>query len=278
LNDDTKERLQQLDRAFFLALDSKTTKVSLSNTTLTDRLEPTLPVTQHAPSHPFADATVGERSRQKKDHGNHTTTVRTTRFCAICKAPLKSWLVTSFCPQCQPAPLNSKTTSEQNHSIASDDLVSPQERSRSVGGLTASFASRALMGAQWIATHISIALVFIRYLFEKLFNFANRLLAITREIAIRIGVALVFIRQMLEKFSKLHFGLWALLGCTLTLAIVWLRNTQSGGSGFNSHTGGEAVTGIMFGILMKYLLRLLMKYPKWSLGFGSFCLYMEYFR
>lgn len=238
LSDSIQERLQQLDRAFFLAVDSKTTKVALSNTTLTDRLEPKLPVTPQPTVDPSVNAAVEDHAHTEKKNGNLTTTGRTTRFCAICKAPIKSLLAASFCPQCQPAPWNSKITSEQNHSIASDDLVSAHERSRAVGGLTVSFASRANSAARWIA--------------------------------IRIGITLRFVLGLFGQFARLHFGLRAFLGGVLGVAAVWLLNMLGGGPGLTNNAGSNAIfVGVLFGILMKYRW--------WLFGLVGIFLFERYF-
>jgi hypothetical protein len=235
LSDNTKERLQQLDRAFFLALESKNTKAALTNTTLTERLEPTLPVTQPATSAPSMAEAVEGRGHPKNGRSNLTTAAPTTKRCASCKAPIEGWLVTSFCRQCQPPRV--KNTSARNHSIASEDLVSPQERSRSVGGVTASFASRVLSGTGWFATSL--------------------------------GTASVFVLRIFKKFSSLHLWLRALLGGTLALAIAWLVNLLSGDSGLTSNTGGNALfVGVILGILLKYRW--------WLLGLISIFLFERY--
>lgn len=238
LSDNTKKRLQQLDRAFFLALDSKKTRAFLTNTTLTDHLESTFPVTQQSAFDSSAKKTVETRAHTEKSNRNLATAARTARFCTICKAPIKSWLATSFCPQCQPAPLSSKNTSEQNHSIASDDLVSPQERSRSVGGLTASFVSRVL--------------------------------AIARGLTTRMGTTFSSIQRIFERFSRFHIAVRAFLGGTLALAMAWLFSTLSGHSVLSSNTAGNAIfAGVMFGILTKYRW--------WLLGLVLLFLYERYF-
>lgn len=219
LSPEVTEQLQKLDRAFRGALD---TQNSINHTQKKANSSPSAKTTpqtrtskknslqsvvqtqsktssQYQPSEPA-------HSRARLDHSAAKRTL---------KEKYEAWLA-------------KKNNTAPSHSIALDDLVSPQQRSQSLGGLTPSFASRVIASARGMAT--------------------------------RITIALVFSHHILEKFSKLHFAVWALLGCALALVI-----------------GGNWVTGIIFGILAKYLLRPLLKYPRWSLGLGLFCLFAAYF-
>jgi hypothetical protein len=238
LSNDTKERLQQLDRAFFLALESKNVKTSLANTALTE------PLDSRAPSkpQPVLDSFIeGEPKRHVHPRGapsNLTTAAPPARFCAFCKIPISSWSKTNVCQRCQQDPLKSKNTSVQNHSIASDDLISARERSHSLGGLSASFSRRSVLSARWIAACVHLALVFIL--------------------------------QRVEQFSRLRIGVRAFLGGTLALAIAWLLNILGGASGLTTNSGGDALfVGVLLGILLKYRW--------WLLSLGSIFLAARYF-
>jgi hypothetical protein len=191
LSAETKARLQQLDRAFFLALDSKNTKFSAPSAGVTAQPEPRLP---------FPEPTaVG--------------------------ASAKKWA------------LSKKKTSEQTQSIASEDLVSPQQRGQALGGLTPSFANRALGIAHWMTT--------------------------------RLGTTLDLVVTIFLRFSRLHFALRAVLGGALGLAVARLFNTLSGHSAFNSDTAGNAIlVGIIFGLLTRYRW--------WLLGLVLIFLYERY--
>ena len=134
--------------------------------------------------------------------------------------------------------LNNKYTPVQKSSIASEDFVSPQERSQSVGGLTASFADRAVSSARWVAA--------------------------------LLGLALRCILRLFEQFASLHVGLRTVLGAVLAIAVVWLINKLGGGSGLNADTGGNAIFfGALFGILTKYRW--------WLLGLVFSYLFERYF-
>jgi hypothetical protein len=236
---ETNERLQQLDRAFFQALETKKVKTSLANTALTE------PLDSRAPSkpQPGLDSSIYAVGKghvyPRGAPSNLTTAAPPARFCAFCKIPINSWSKTNVCQRCQQDPLKSKNTSVQNHSIASDDLISARERSHSLGGLSASFSRRSMLSARWIAACVHLALVFIL--------------------------------QRVEQFSRLRIGVRAFLGGTLALAIAWLLNMFSGGSGLTTNSGGDALfIGILLGILLKYRW--------WLLGLGSIFLVERYFR
>lgn len=239
LSDGTKERLQQLDRAFFQALETKNVKTTLTNTALTKPLAASAPTKPQVVLNSSMHATPKVHAHPRGAPGNLTTGVPPARFCAFCRIPISSWSKTNVCQRCQHDPLKSKNTFIQSHSIASDDLVSARERSHSLGGLSASFSRRAVLSARWLATCVHLALVFIL--------------------------------QRVERFSRLRIGFRALLGGTLALAIAWVINILGSGSGLTTNSGGDALfVGVLFGIFIKYRW--------WLLGLGSLVLVERYFR
>jgi hypothetical protein len=238
LSDGTKERLQQLDRAFFQALETKNVKTSLTNTALTKPLAASAPTKPQVVLNSSMHATPKAHAHPRGAPVNLTTGAPPARFCAFCRIPISSWSKTNVCQRCQQDPLKSKNTSVQNHSIASDDLISARERSHSLGGLSASFSRRSVLSARWIAACVHLALVFIL--------------------------------QRVEQFSRLRIGVRAFLGGTLALAIAWLLNILGGASGLTTNSGGDALfVGVLLGILLKYRW--------WLLSLGSIFLAARYF-